>query len=67
MDKGLLAKMLRPLVFVRHVEAEATTAQKLKGIVFNVKAKLYNGEPALQSQRHEVAYNVVIEGKFGGY
>ena len=39
--KGLPVKILRPFVFVRHVEAEATAAQKLKDMVFNVKAKLY--------------------------
>ena len=41
MDKGLLAKMLRPLLFVQHVEAEVKAAHKLKGMVFNVKAELY--------------------------
>ena len=41
MDKGVLAKILRPFIFVRHVETEAMAAQKLKGMVFNVKAELY--------------------------
>ena len=41
MVKGLPLKILRPFVFIRHVEAEATAAQKLKGMVFNVKAELY--------------------------
>ena len=41
MDKGLLAKMLRPFAFARHMEAGATAAHNLKGMVFNVKAELY--------------------------
>ena len=41
MDKGLLAKILRPFVFLQHMDAEATAAQKLKDMVFNVKAELY--------------------------
>ena len=27
----------------------------------------YDEEPSLQSRRHKFGYNIVIEGKFGGY
>ena len=35
MVKGLFVKIPRPFVFVCHVEAEATEAQKPKGTAFN--------------------------------
>ena len=41
MVKGLPVKIHRPFVYVRHMEAEATAAQKLNDMVFNVKSELY--------------------------
>ena len=44
MVKGLFVKILRPFVFICHVEAEAMAAQKLESTTFNAKAELYEAQ-----------------------